>query len=84
MFANLSSLVCLIVTFFLAFLLDKRLKRRRLLALLPPSPKQHPLFGNLRDIPAKAPWKTYALWGRQLNSTYRGFQRGFRMAETDL
>ncbi|KAH9003795.1 cytochrome P450 [Lactarius hatsudake] len=31
----------------------------------PPGPRGLPFFGNLFDIPQRAPWETYARWGKQ-------------------
>ncbi|KAJ7928218.1 cytochrome P450 [Mycena leptocephala] len=35
---------------------------------LPPGPRPLPLIGNLLDVPAKQPWRTYYNWSQQYDS----------------
>ncbi|KAJ7491568.1 cytochrome P450 [Mycena galericulata] len=35
---------------------------------LPPGPRKHLLVGNIFDLPAKSPWKTYEQWSKQYAS----------------
>jgi hypothetical protein len=57
----------------LAVIIDAYLRRKRLLAVVPPSLKPLPLIGNILSIPSKAPWKTYAAWGKELSSKSLSF-----------
>ncbi|KAJ6578488.1 cytochrome P450 [Mycena capillaripes] len=35
---------------------------------LPPGPRPLPLIGNILDVPAKQPWRTYSNWSHQYDS----------------
>jgi hypothetical protein len=50
------------------FCIDRYVKRRRVLAAMPPGPPRIPILGNLLDIPKDAAHKTYAEWGRLYKS----------------
>jgi hypothetical protein len=59
-------LVIPLITLFFVVLVNAYLRHRRLLAIVPPGPKQLPLIGHAFSIPSQAPWKTYAAWGEEL------------------
>ena len=41
---------------------------------LPPSPKKHPLLGNLLDLPTSHEWLKYAEWAKQFSMFPVSFQ----------
>ncbi|KAF7346390.1 O-methylsterigmatocystin oxidoreductase [Mycena sanguinolenta] len=66
---NYSSLALLALAIGLLIFFQKFLSSRQHQHLsFPPGPLAFPLIGNLRDLPTKLPWLTYADWGAQYGS----------------
>ncbi|KAI0309928.1 cytochrome P450 [Amylostereum chailletii] len=68
MIANLESLAVFAVAIASTLLCSAYIRWRKIIAATPPGPAPLPLVGNLLDLPARAPEKKYAAWGREYGS----------------
>lgn len=53
----------------LAVFLISRVAKRKYPAPLPPGPKGYPIIGNMLDMPASYPWRTFTEWGTKFGES---------------